>query len=158
MYTLPLPRYKWYEESDYDKIRSNVVAITGPIIERLGFYDVRTSMSLLKILALSAVANILLGLLFSIIVMLFIVISILLIYSLLMISVETKTFESGVMRLLGISKWNVITMIMIQSLLFVVPSIIVGYCLSIPALLEIFKAMFKGTFDLTPVPSANATI
>ena len=34
-----------------------------------------------------------LGLLFSIIVILFVVISILLIYSLLMISVETKTFE-----------------------------------------------------------------
>ena len=115
-------------------------------------------MSLLKTLALSSVANILLGLLFSIIVMLFIVISILLIYSLLMISVETKTFESGVMRLLGISKWNVITMILIQSLLFVIPSIICAYCLSIPTLLGIFKAMFKGTFDLTPIPSANATL
>jgi hypothetical protein len=37
-------------------------------------------------------ASLLLGLLFGIIIMLFVVISVLLIYSLLMIAVETKTF------------------------------------------------------------------
>ena len=44
------------------------------------------------------------GLIFDIIVLLFVVLSILLIYSLLMISVETKTFEFGVMRMVGLSK------------------------------------------------------
>jgi ABC-type lipoprotein release transport system permease subunit len=50
----------------------------------------------------------LLGLIFGIIVFLFIVIAILLIYSLLMISVETKTFENGVLRMIGLSKFNCI--------------------------------------------------
>lgn len=44
-----------------------------------------------------------LGLIFSIIVILFTVVSVLLIYSLLMISVETKSFENGVLRLVGLS-------------------------------------------------------
>lgn len=48
-------------------------------------------------------ATLLLGIVFGIIALLFIVISVLLIYSLLMISVETKTFESGVLRLVGLS-------------------------------------------------------
>jgi ABC-type antimicrobial peptide transport system permease subunit len=62
---------------------------------------------------LTSVASLLLGLLFGIIVLLFVVISILLIYSLLMISVETKTFETGVLRLVGLSKANCISMILI---------------------------------------------
>jgi ABC-type antimicrobial peptide transport system permease subunit len=62
---------------------------------------------------LTSVASLLLGLLFGIIVILFVVISILLIYSLLMISVETKTFENGVLRMIGLNKTNCISMILI---------------------------------------------
>jgi hypothetical protein len=70
-------------------------------------------MGLLQIMELSQVASIMLGLIFGIIVILFVVISILLIYSLLMISVETKSFETGVLRLVGMSKFNCISMILI---------------------------------------------
>jgi ABC-type antimicrobial peptide transport system permease subunit len=85
----------------------------------------------------------LLGLIFSIIVILFIVISILLIYSLLMISIETKTYENGVLRLVGLSKANCIQMIIVQSLLFVLPSIIFAYAAAFPALMELYKYLFK---------------
>jgi ABC-type antimicrobial peptide transport system permease subunit len=76
-------------------------------------------------------------------VILFVVISVLLIYSLLMISVETKSFENAVLRLIGLSKWNCITMILIQSLMFVLPSIVLGYIGSIPCLAYIFNFIFK---------------
>lgn len=62
---------------------------------------------------LTSVGSLLLGLLFGIIIILFVVVSVLLIYSLLMISVENKTFETGVLRLLGLSKANCIQMIII---------------------------------------------
>ena len=54
-----------------------------------------------------------LGLIFDIIIVLFIVLSVLLIYSLLLISVESKTFEFGVMRMTGLSKSGIVTMIVI---------------------------------------------
>jgi ABC-type antimicrobial peptide transport system permease subunit len=54
-----------------------------------------------------------LGLIFDIIILLFVILSILLIYSLLMISVETKTFEFGVMRMVGVSNIGLINMILI---------------------------------------------
>jgi len=54
-----------------------------------------------------------LGLIFDIIIMLFIILSVLLIYSLLMISVESKTFEFGVMRMVGLSKSGIVSMIVI---------------------------------------------
>ena len=70
-------------------------------------------MYLLQVMQLLSYATLLLGLVFGIIAILFIVISILLIYSLLMISVETKTFENGVLRLVGLSQYNVVSMIII---------------------------------------------
>ena len=52
------------------------------------------------------------GLIFDVLLMIFIVVACLLIYSLLLISVETKTFEIGVMRLVGLTKAGFIGMIM----------------------------------------------
>jgi len=100
-------------------------------------------MGLLTTMQLLSTATLLLGLIFSIIVILFIVISILLIYSLLMISIETKTFENGVLRLVGLTKINCVSMILVQSLLFVIPSIILGYAVSFPILWQIYKYIFK---------------
>ena len=54
-----------------------------------------------------------LGLIFDIIILLFVILSVLLIYSLLSISVETKTFEFGVMRMIGLSKTGIINMIVL---------------------------------------------
>ena len=62
---------------------------------------------------ISGNAILFLGLIFDIIILLFIVLSILLIYSLLMISVETKTFEFGVMRMVGLSKSGLVYMIIV---------------------------------------------
>lgn len=102
-------------------------------------------MLLLQTMKLSEVASLLLGLIFGVIVILFITISVLLIYSLLMISVENKTYETGVLRLVGISKWNCISLIMIQSLLFVLPSLILGYAASIPSLMYVYQFLSKGS-------------
>ena len=51
------------------------------------------------------------GLIFNILLLIFVVVACLLIYSLLLISVETKTFEIGVMRLIGLSKFGFVGMI-----------------------------------------------
>lgn len=116
-------------------------------------------MSLLKTMKLTSVASLLLGLLFGIIVILFVVISILLIYSLLMISVETKTFENGVLRLIGLNKTNCISMILIQSFIFVVPSIVCAYGASIPALMYVYSIMIKDQgIKLSPLPAIAATV
>ena len=160
MYTLPLPRYEWYQYSNYQTIQDKVTAQTNQLMASLGFYDFRSMLELLQYMKLSQVASLMLGLLFGVIVVLFIVISVLLIYSLLMISVESKSFETSVLRLVGMSKVNCVAMILMQSVLFVLPSMVVGYGVSVPALLYIYKFMFKGAPDihLSPVPSANATL
>lgn len=100
------------------------------------------------------------GLIFDIIIMLFVILSILLIYSLLMISVETKTFEIGVMRMVGLSKTGLITLIIIQSMFFVLPAIVLGFSVCFPLLKLIY--MFLLTDDLgipnDPVPDGFAVL
>ena len=96
-----------------------------------------------------------LGLIFDIIILLFVILSILLIYSLLMISVETKAFEFGVMRMVGVSKTGLINMILIQSVMFVLPSVVFGFILSFPSLAIVYKQLFSSDMGVEskPVPS-----
>ena len=101
------------------------------------------------------------GLVFNILIIMFVIISILLIYSLLMITTETKTFDTGIMRLLGLSSSGFVAMILTQAVMFVIPSIILAYISAYPALYFIFKKLFKNDFGdggVSFVPGAVATV
>jgi hypothetical protein len=47
MYTLPLPRYQWYEPSNFQVIQDQVTALTNEVTEKLGFYETRAHSGLL---------------------------------------------------------------------------------------------------------------
>lgn len=117
-------------------------------------------MEVLKQMELYSNAILMLGLIFDIIILLFIILSVLLIYSLLMIQVESKSFEFGVMRMVGLSKFGIINMILLQSFMFVIPSVIVGFILSFPSLVGLYKNLFDADMgvDRTPVPSSFAVV
>ncbi len=89
-----------------------------------------------------------LGLIFDIIILLFVIIAILLIYSLLMISIESKSFEIGVMRMVGLSKGGIIMMIVVQATVFVLPAIVLGMILSVPSLKGLYSYMFSDDVNL----------
>lgn len=100
------------------------------------------------------------GLIFDVIVILFVIVSVMLIYSLLLISVETKTQEIGIMRLVGLSKNNFITMIFVQSFMFVLPSVLCGFLCYLPAMVLIFNFLFTDDLGFAPdyAPSTRATV
>jgi ABC-type antimicrobial peptide transport system permease subunit len=77
-----------------------------------------------------------------------------------MIAVETKTYETAVLRIVGMNSANVVSMILIQSIAFVLPSILVGYILSVPSLSYIFHKIFTPAtgVNMPPIPTAKATI
>jgi hypothetical protein len=94
--TLQSPRYSMYQDPNIDIIQKNVVDQVTEIVNSLGFYPIQSQLDLLDVMKQYEMAVLFLGLIFSIVIILFVIISCLLIYSLLMISVETKRFESGV--------------------------------------------------------------
>jgi ABC-type antimicrobial peptide transport system permease subunit len=70
-------------------------------------------MDLLDYLSTLNYAILFMELIFDIIIILFVVISVLLIYSLLIVSIESKSFEIGVMRMMGLSTNGLILMIVL---------------------------------------------
>ena len=111
--TLPEPRIDYYKSSDFFKIQKDVTAYANEIIDALGFYPFAIDLWLLEGVEVYSQANVFLGLLFDIIIILFVLMSVILVYSLLMLSVETKTFEFGVMRMVGVSTTGVMYVIII---------------------------------------------
>jgi len=89
-----------------------VLGYLYPITNYLGLYEIGTDLNLLFAMEKYSYAVLFIGLIFDVLLLIFVVVSCLLIYSLLLISVETKTFEIGVMRLTGLTKCGFIGMIM----------------------------------------------
>jgi hypothetical protein len=124
---LPEPRVEYYRSNDYFEVQKRVTGHTGKIIEALGFYPVQVDNELLKALQIFSQATMFLGLIFDIVILLFMALSVLLIYSLLMISVESRAFEFGVIRMIGLNKAGIIYIILIQATMFVLPAVFCGF-------------------------------
>lgn len=98
------------------------------------------------------------GLVFDIMLIMFIMISVLLIYSLLMITIETKTFDTGVMRMVGLSGKGFVAMIFTQALMFVLPSLIFALIAVVPSLWFIYDKIEKTklAWSIALLPSYGA--
>ena len=100
-----------------------------------------------------------LQLIFYLVMLLLFSLSVLLIYSLLMLSVESKSFEFGVMRMVGLSKDNIILLVILQSFMFVIPSIISGFVVSLTVLqIGKYYAETQMQMDFEAIPSAVSVI
>ena len=69
----------------------------------MGFFNINTGMSILNHLQFLAMILYYLGMVANLLIIMLVIIAILLVHSLLLISIEKKTFEFGVMRLAGLS-------------------------------------------------------
>ena len=102
--------------------------------ELLGFFPISVEAFILQDFKLAHLSVTFLQLIFNLVMLLLFSISVLLIYSLLMLSVESKSFEFGVMRMVGLSKDSIIILVILQSFLFVIPSVISGFMVSLISL------------------------
>lgn len=89
-------------------MKSRVTKEVSNIATRFGFYNEYSKLYLLDDLEELQLAVVMLGCVFNVILIILCAISILLIYSLLMVSVEKKTFDNGVLRMVGVSKTDCI--------------------------------------------------
>jgi len=111
-------------------------------------------------LEILSIALLLFNQIFTLVIFIFLVIAVLLIYSLLMIGVETKTLETGIMRMVGVSKRGNVASVLVNSLLFVIPAVISGFILCVPVLALGFKFIFKEqlTGAFKPFPSTSSVL
>eukprot|EP01006_Ploeotia_vitrea_P062852 TRINITY_DN84526_c0_g1_i1.p1 TRINITY_DN84526_c0_g1~~TRINITY_DN84526_c0_g1_i1.p1 ORF type:complete len:1091 (+),score=42.23 TRINITY_DN84526_c0_g1_i1:9-3281(+) len=122
----PKKRFGYYATSNYDKIQTNVLEFGSQIMYRVGFTRFEGKVDILEFMRDARLFSMFLGLVISIIITILTVLSMLLIYSLLMINVETRTFELGVMRMLGTNRANIVQLILTQAFIYAIPAWIVG--------------------------------
>ena len=122
--------------------------------DSLGFFPITVEAFILQDFKISHISLTFLQLIFNLVMLLLFLISVLLIYSLLVLSVEGKSFDLGVMRMVGLSKFNVVVLVLMQSFMFVIPSIIAGFIVSF-ALLQCghFYAKTELNMQFDPIPS-----
>ena len=94
--TLPSPRTSHYENSNIEVVRSHLSRVLGDIEERLGFFPINVQSNLLSSLQKYELSVIFLQMIFDLVIILLVIISVRLIYSLLLQNIETKSFEIGV--------------------------------------------------------------
>lgn len=150
------PRTDHYINSNYEHIQSAITKTASEVMDELGFYPVDMQLPVLEELSPLRFVEVFLGIILNLILFILFFLSVILIYALLMISVETKTYELGVIRVLGLNKIGLAVLILTHTLMFVIPAIILGIFLSIPAntyISNAFKANIGTGFD--PMPTAN---
>lgn len=88
------------------------------------------------------------GLIFNLIKSLLVAISVLMIYSLLMLSIEAKSFDICVMRMVGQNKIGIVVMVVCQSFVYVFPSLLTAFAACI-VVLDKLKNFFENTYGVT---------
>eukprot|EP01016_Furgasonia_blochmanni_P040533 TRINITY_DN5182_c0_g1_i1.p1 TRINITY_DN5182_c0_g1~~TRINITY_DN5182_c0_g1_i1.p1 ORF type:complete len:963 (+),score=283.19 TRINITY_DN5182_c0_g1_i1:176-3064(+) len=156
---LPPPRLEYYLNPNYDAIQAKVTGMASSISEMLGTFSFDMTIPVLEKLYPLRFGALFLGITLNIIIFVLFVLSVLLIYSLLMVSIDTKTFEIGVLRMVGLNKNGLIQLIIVQALTFVIPAIIVGLLLTIPVLAYV-SGFFQSAVGITlaPLPTTSGFI
>lgn len=100
---VPHPRYLWYTDTDFDLLQYKITKYYNSIIDRLGYEAINIKSPLLRQMSVLSRNISTFSFLFDMVLAIFVCISVLLIHSLIMIKVETKTFETGIMRMIGVN-------------------------------------------------------
>jgi hypothetical protein len=92
----------------------------------MGFNQISSEFKILEYLYRNRFVSLFVGLIVNIIITVLCGLAVILIYSLLLINVETRTFELGVMRMIGMSKFGIISLVLLQSFSYALPGWILG--------------------------------
>ncbi|KAM9955751.1 hypothetical protein ACTFIW_001956 [Dictyostelium discoideum] len=126
----PSPRLSMYYGTDLDKTLQRVSEFTSKLIYKIGVGRVDISTPVMTELYNSKEISSNLGQLLNLIVFVFLLLSILLIYTTLMIDVDSMTFNNGVFRMIGAKFSFIIELIVSKTIIFTIPSIILGLIFS----------------------------
>jgi len=140
---LPSPRSEAYLSSNYDTIQAKVTGYTSKAVERLGYFPIETDMPILQAMQPMNLFSTSFGIILSVIIFFLTMISIMLNYTLLMSTVESRSFEIAIQRMLGSTKAGVVKLIVVQSFTYIIPAYMFGIFFSFMILLAISETVFK---------------
>jgi len=141
-------------------MKSQVTAQIAEVVEEFGFYDIYVRLELLENMEEFQLGIVMLSCVFNVVLILMCSISILLIYSLLMVSVQQKTFDTGVLRMVGVSKLDCVLFNSMQTLAFVISALIFSYAAGMLINYLLLSQLYSPEMGLTfnPTPDWFATV
>lgn len=131
-------------------MKREVVNELNKIDEALGFFNTASHPDLIVALEFYNYALMFIGLIFNVLLIIFVFVAILLVFSLLLISVESRAYEFGVMRLVGLTKLGFISIIITQAGMFVLPAVTAAFLASFPLVFEIYSTMIPTNLGYMP--------
>ncbi|KAI9224884.1 hypothetical protein BC828DRAFT_372302 [Blastocladiella britannica] len=126
LFTRQTPRFLSYSAPDYDTIAKSFLKWASDIRYRIGFLTTSIDTPVLNNLDDFAQLTQFVGLLMSLIIIVLSGLSAFLIYCLLMVSVESKTFELAILRMVGMQRETVLLLILMQALSYSIPALVLG--------------------------------
>jgi ABC-type antimicrobial peptide transport system permease subunit len=139
------PRISHYLVTNFDDLQYKAVTYANKVYEVLGSDFVTISLPLVSQLKKYFFGSIFMGIILNIILIILFFLSLILIYSLLLITTETNSFELGIIRMLGTTKYGIIKLIIIQCLMFSIPAFLAAFGLHYPILVGISALLGKLT-------------
>jgi ABC-type antimicrobial peptide transport system permease subunit len=136
----PSERKDVYSQTDDKDVLASATAFATPIIATLGFNQVDVSMPIVSYIQANRFFSLFLGLILSLIILGLGFLCIVLIHSLLTVGVETRTFELGIMRMVGMTRGMLSGYVVTGALLFAIPAWALG--------LIIAQLIFLGVVNL----------
>ena len=98
---LPPDRLTPYMSTDYNEILSNLVDFSGDILYRIGWSQVSVNLDILTQMSSVSYTVLSLSIVLDMVIFVLILLSVGLLYSLLVISIDSKKFMLGILRMLG---------------------------------------------------------
>ncbi|KAH7828187.1 putative efflux ABC transporter, permease domain containing protein [Monocercomonoides exilis] len=126
VFSCEVPRHPIYLTFDTRNLKKKLVSWASRITYALSFDDLDITMPVPEAYTLWSMLGMLINMVSMLIVVVLVGISILLIYSLLQISVDTRTFELGILRMVGLNRLGIAGTLVAQALMYSLPGWIIG--------------------------------
>eukprot|EP01114_Cavostelium_apophysatum_P013966 TRINITY_DN3496_c0_g1_i1.p1 TRINITY_DN3496_c0_g1~~TRINITY_DN3496_c0_g1_i1.p1 ORF type:complete len:1078 (-),score=280.91 TRINITY_DN3496_c0_g1_i1:34-3267(-) len=146
LWNLPPPRVEAYLDTDTDAIQKELVAFASQLSFDVGFGQVTPYLLVLSSLQQTNYFSMFLGMILNVVIFILMLLSVMLIYSLLTVSVDKRSFEMGVLRSMGISTPRLVYILSLQAFTYSLPSWVVGLAISQGVATALMKAFGKVTY------------
>eukprot|EP01083_Nonionella_stella_P021319 59145_1 len=152
-------RVSSYLSTNYQNIQRALVGFASKVSYYLGWIEMDIRLDLLSSMHGSSQTMLSLGVVLDIIIFVLIVLSILLLYSLLVISIASKTFTMGIFRMLGMSRKHLVVLLESQSLAYSIPAWIIGLIVAQIGAVFVLKLLGSSSnIELNPLLTSTSII
>ncbi|EPY19397.1 FtsX domain-containing protein [Strigomonas culicis] len=118
-----------YVRSSYEPIRASVAAWGTVITESVGTFQLTATMPIVSYLKNMDYMMSFIGLTAKLVVVAFALLSILLIYSLLTVGIETRSYDLGIQRMIGLNRSDLVLTVLANAYFFATPAWATGLIL-----------------------------